>query len=89
MVVSNNRAGGGGSSSLTLTMDGGAGTRDSLQFSTTATNAQVNEDDVLSIGAQTIDLNGATIVDAVGGGNAVRTVTAAVGSAAGTITVGS
>ena len=89
MVVSNNQAGGRGASSLTLTMDGGAGTRDSLQFSVTASNANVNEDDVLSIGAQTIDLNGATIVDAVGGGNAVRTVTAAVGSAAGTITVGS
>ena len=63
MYVSNNQAGSGGaSSSLTLTMDGGAGTRDSLQFSTTATNAQVNADDVLSIGAQTIDLNVATIV---------------------------
>ena len=70
-------------------MDGGAGTRDSLQFSGTATNANVNASDVISVAAQSINLNGATIVDAVGGGNAVLTITAAVGAAAGTITVGS
>ena len=38
---------------------------------------------------QSINLNGATIVDAIGGGNAVRTISADVGAAAGTITVGS
>ena len=89
MYVSNNQAGSGGASSITLTMDGGAGTRDSLQFSGTATNANVNASDVISVAAQSINLNGATIVDAVGGGNAVLTISAAVGSAAGTITVGS
>ena len=89
MYVSNNQAGSGGASSITLTMDGGAGTRDTLSFSGTATNANVNANDVISIAAQTIDLNGATIVDAIGGGNAVRTISAAVGAAAGTITVGS
>ena len=51
--------------------------------------SNVDEDDVISISAQTINLNGATIVDAVGGGNAVRTISAAVASAAGTVTVGS
>tara|TARA_B100000029_G_scaffold229657_1_gene227166 strand:+ start:117 stop:701 length:585 start_codon:yes stop_codon:yes gene_type:complete len=89
MYVSNNQAGSGGASSITLTMDGGAGTRDTLSFSGTATNANVNANDVISIAAQTINLNGATIVDAIGGGNAVRTISANVGSAAGTITVGS
>ena len=89
MYVSNSQAGGGGASLLPLTMDGGAGTRDSLQFSGTATNANVNASDVISVAAQSINLNGATIVDAVGGGNAVLTISAAVGSAAGTITVGS
>ena len=89
MYVSNNQAGSGGASSITLTMDGGAGTRDTLSFSGTATNANVNENDVISIAAQSINLNGATIVDAIGGGNAVRTISADVGAAAGTITVGS
>lgn len=89
MYVSNNQAGSGGASSITLTMDGGAGTRDTLSFSGTASNANVNANDVISIAAQTVDLNGATIVDAIGGGNAVRTISANVGSAAGTITVGS
>ena len=89
MYVSNNQAGSGGASSITLTMDGGAGTRDTLSFSGTASNANVNANDVISIAAQSINLNGATIVDAIGGGNAVRTISAGVGSAAGTITVGS
>ena len=89
MYVSNDQAGSGGASSITLTMDGGAGTRDTLSFSGTATNANVNANDVISIAAQSINLNGATIVDAIGGGNAVRTISAAVGEAAGTITVGS
>ena len=61
----------------------------SLQFSGTATNANVNANDVISVADQSINLNGATIVDAVGGGNAVLTITANSGSAAGTITVGS
>ena len=89
MYVSNNQAGSGGDSSITLTMDGGSGTRDTLSFSGTASNANVNANDVISIAAQSINLNGATIVDAIGGGNAVRTISADVGSAAGTITVGS
>lgn len=90
MVVDNDQTGSGGSANLTLTMDGTLPvTSDSLQFSATASNAAVNATDVLSIGAQTIDLNGGTIVDTIGGGNAVRTISAAQGTAAGTITVGS
>lgn len=90
MVVDNDQTGSGGSANLTLTMDGTLPvTSDSLQFSATASNAAVNATDVLSIGAQTINLNGGTIVDTIGGGNAVRTISAAQGTAAGTITVGS
>ena len=44
-------------------------------------------DDVLSLGAQTINLNGGTMVDAVGGGNAERAISGAQGTAAGTLTV--
>ena len=60
--------------------------KSSFYFATTLT---INANDVISIAAQSINLNGATIVDAIGGGNAVRTISADVGSAAGTITVGS
>ena len=44
-------------------------------------------DDVLSIANQTINLNGGTMVDAVGGGNAERAISSAQGTAAGTLTV--
>tara|TARA_Y100000004_G_scaffold29662_2_gene30746 strand:- start:1009 stop:1593 length:585 start_codon:yes stop_codon:yes gene_type:complete len=89
MVVTNSQAGGGGAANLTLTMDGTLPvTNDTLTFSTTASNAAVNQNDVLSIGAQTIDKNGGTVVDTVGGGNAEMTVSSAVSSAADTLTVG-
>lgn len=89
MVVTNSQAGGGGAANLTLTMDGTLPvTNDTLTFSATASNAAVNQNDVLSIGAQTIDKNGGTVVDTVGGGNAEMTVSSAVSSAADTLTVG-
>ena len=53
-----------------------------------ASNAAVNQNDVLSIAAQSINKNGGTVVDTVGGGNAEMAVSSAVASAAGTITVG-
>mgnify|MGYP003117877585 FL=1 len=52
-----------------------------------AANAATNENDVLSIGANCVSLNGGTIVDSVGGGNATITSSADIGTAAGTITV--
>ena len=39
-----------------------------------------------SIGAQSINLNGGTIVDKIGGGNAERAISAAQGTAAGSVT---
>ena len=89
MVVTNSQAGGGGAANLTLTMDGALPlTNDTLTFSATASNAAVNQNDVLSIGAQTIDKNGRTVVDTVGGGNAEMAISSAVSSAADTLTVG-
>ena len=89
MVVTNSQAGGGGAANFTLTMDGALPlTNDTLTFSATASNAAVNQNDVLSIGAQTIDKNGGTVVDTVGGGNAEMAISSAVSSAADTLTVG-
>ena len=89
MVVTNSQAGGGGAANLTLTMDGTLPvTNDTLTFSTTASNAAINQNDVLSIGAQTIDKNGGTVVDTVGGGNAEMAISSSVSSAADTLTVG-
>ena len=90
MVVTNSRAGGGSAANFTLTMDGSLPvTNDTLTFSTTLTGGDGKQvaDDVLSVGAQTIDLNGGTIVDTIGGGNAERAISAAQGTAGGTLTV--
>ena len=90
MVVSNSRAGGGSQASFTLTMDGTLPvTNDTLTFSTTLTGGDGKQvaDDVLSIGAQTINVNGGTVVDTIGAGNAEMAISAAQGTAAGTITV--
>ena len=90
MVVSNDQTGSGGSSSITLTMDGTLPvTSDTLSFSGTASNAAVNATDVLSIGAQNVDKNGGTIKDAGTTTDSAVAISAAVGAAAGTITVGS
>tara|TARA_B100000965_G_scaffold258660_1_gene218026 strand:+ start:217 stop:810 length:594 start_codon:yes stop_codon:yes gene_type:complete len=90
MVVTNSRAGGGSAANFTLTMDGSLPqTNDTLTFSTTLTggDGKQEEDDVLSIGAQTINVNGGTVVDTIGAGNAEMAISAAVGAAAGTLTV--
>ena len=50
-------------------------------------NAATSAGDELSIGANAISLNGGTIVDTAGGGNATITNSGAIGTAAGTITV--
>ena len=90
LVVTNSQAGGGSAANFSLAMDGTLPvTNDTLTFSTTLTGGDGKQvaDDVLSVGAQTIDLNGGTIVDTIGGGNAERAISAAQGTAAGTITV--
>ena len=90
MVVSNDQTGSGGSASITLTMDGSLPfTGDTLTFSATASNAAVNATDVLSIGAQSINKNGGTIKDAGTTTDSAVAISAAQGTAAGTITVGS
>ena len=89
MYVANNQAGGGSASSVTLTMDGSLPfTGDKLTFSNTigAGGTTVVADDVLSFAAQSINLNGATMVDAIGGGNAERAISAAQATAGGTLT---
>ena len=90
MVVSNDQTGSGGSASITLTMDGSLPfTGDTLTFSATASNAAVNATDVLSIGAQNIKKNGGTIKDTGTTTDSAVAISAAQGTAAGTITVGS
>ena len=90
LVVTNSRAGGGSAANFSLAMDGSLPvTSDTLTFSTTLTGGDGKQvaDDVLSIGAQSINLNGGTIVDTIGGGNAELAISAAQGTAAGTLTV--
>ena len=90
VVVSNDQTGSGGSASITLTMDGTLPlTSDTLSFSATASNAAVNANDVLSIAAQNVNLNGGTIKDAGTTTDSAVAISAAQGTAAGTITVGS
>ena len=89
LVLTNSQAGGGSAASITLTMDGTLPvTSDKLTFSVTigAGGSTIVADDVLSIGAQSINLNGGTIVDTIGGGNAERAISAAQGTAGGTLT---
>ena len=89
MYVENDQAGGGSATSVTLTVDGSLPfTGDKLTFSTTigAGGTTVVADDVLSFAAQSINLNGATMVDTIGGGNAERAISAAQATAGGTLT---
>ena len=90
LVVTNSQAGGGSAANFSLTMNGSLPvTNDTLTFSATLTGGDGKQvaDDVLSIGAQSINLNGGTVVDTIGGGNAEMAISAAQGTAAGTITV--
>ena len=89
MVVTNGQQGSGSAANFTLTMDGTLPVNsDKLTFSVSvgAAAGTVAAGDVLSIGAQTVDLNGGTMVDTIGGGNAERAISAAQGTAGGTIT---
>ena len=89
MYVANGQEGGGSASSVTLTMDGSLPfTGEKLTFSATigAGGSTIVADDVLSFAAQSIDLNGSTMVDAIGGGNAERAISSAQATAGGTLT---
>ena len=89
MYVANNQAGGGSASSVTLTMDGSLPfTGEKLTFSNTIAGggSTISAGDVLSFAAQSINLNGATMVDAIGGGNAERAISSAQATAGGTLT---
>ena len=52
-----------------------------------AANAATDADDVLSVAAQSVALNSGTLRDTIGAGNAEVVITAAQGTACGTITV--
>ena len=87
--MANSQAGGGSAATKTLTMDGSLPlTSEKLSFSASvgAAGSTISANDVLTIGAQSINLNGSTIVDSVGGGNAERAISAAQSTAAGSIT---
>ena len=75
-------------SNHTLTYTSGTGTNE-LVFTLAigAANAATDADDVLSIGANAMSLNGGTVKDAGTTDNATITNAASIGTAAGTITV--
>ena len=52
-----------------------------------AANAATDADDVLSVAAQSVALNSGTLTDSIGAGNAEVAISAAMGTACGTITV--
>ena len=87
-VTNGNQGSGSGRGPHNLAYASGTGTNE-LVFSLTiaAGNAATNADDVLSIGANPMNLNSGTIKDA--GTNTASTITssASIGTAAGTITV--
>lgn len=87
-VTNGNQGTGSGRGPHVLSYASGTGTNE-LTFSLVvgAANAATNENDVLSIGTNPLALNGGTIVDTAGGGNATITSAAGIGTAAGTITV--
>ena len=83
VVTNNNRA------NHDLTYASGTGTnRLTFTLAIGAANAATNAADVLSVAANAIaQVGGSTIVDDVGGGNAVITNSAGIGTSTGTITV--
>ena len=87
-VTNGNQGTGSGRGPHALSYASGSGTNE-LTFSLViaAANAATNEDDVLSIGANPMSLNGGTIKDK--GTSTVSTITsvAGIGTAAGTVTV--
>lgn len=87
-ITNGNEGTGTGRGPHTLSYASGTGTNE-LVFTLAigAANAATNADDVLSIGAQSVTLNSGTIKDAGTATNAEVAISAAQGTAAGTITV--
>jgi len=87
-VTNGNEGAGSGRGPHTLSYASGTGTNELLfTLAIAAANAATNEDDVLSVGAQSVALNSGTIKDAGTATNAELVITSAQGTAAGTVTV--
>ena len=89
LAVTNSNAGSGsGRGPHSLSYASGSGSNELVfTLAIAAANAATNADDVLSVGAQNIALNSGTMVDTIGGGNAEVAISAAQGTACGTVTV--
>ena len=87
-VTNGNEGSGSGRGPHNLAYASGTGTNE-LTFSLAigAANAATNANDVLTIGANAMNLNSGAITDTADGGNATITNSGAIGTAAGSITV--
>ena len=84
---SNNQAGGGTTLLFKGNYASGSGTHE-LTFTSTLGAGELAENDVISIGANAMELNSGTVIDTADGTtNATITSSAGIGSVAGTITV--
>lgn len=87
-VTNGNQGTGTGRGPHTLAYASGSGTNELIfTLAIGAANAATNANDVLTVGAQNIALAGGTMVDTIGGGNAEVAISAAQGTACGSITV--
>lgn len=87
-ITNGNEGAGTGRGPHTLSYASGTGTNELLfTLAIAAADAATNADDVLSVGAQNVALNSGTIKDAGTSTNAELAISAAQGTAAGTVTV--
>lgn len=87
-ITNGNEGAGTGRGPHTLSYASGTGTNELLfTLAIAAADAATNADDVLSVGAQSVALNSGTIKDAGTSTNAELAISAAQGTAAGTVTV--
>lgn len=87
-ITNGNEGTGTGRGPHTLSYASGTGTNELLfTLAIAAADAATNADDVLSVGAQSVALNSGTIKDAGTATNAELAISAAQGTAAGTVTV--
>lgn len=87
-ITNGNEGTGTGRGPHTLSYVSGTGTNELLfTLAIAAADAATNADDVLSVGAQSVALNSGTIKDAGTSTNAELAISAAQGTAAGTVTV--
>jgi hypothetical protein len=87
-VTNSNAGSGSGRGPHTLSYASGSTTNELIfTLAIGAANAATNADDVLSVAAQDVALNSGTLTDTIGAGNAEVAITAAQGTACGTVTV--